>query len=125
MSIFQFLASDRSLKEVENLYKGYLHDIEIKNSGYLYCGYEKDYSNKRYFSNLDWRYTETRAKELIDYLKGQLEILDEIEIWSIWVDDNEAASINSVNINELSIQDLEFLDSANGFDKPKCLIVKR
>lgn len=119
------MASDKPLREVENIYKGYLDDIEIKNSGYHFCGYEKDYSNKKYFSGLDWVYTESRANQLIDYLRSQLETLEEIEIWSIWVDDYEAASIKSVNINGLCIEDLEFLNTADGFEKPKCLIIKR
>lgn len=125
MSIFQFLASDKTLKEVENIYKGYLNDIEIKNSGYQFCGYEKDYSNKEFFSGLDWAYTDSRANQLINYLRNQLESLEEIEIWSIWVDANEAASIKSVNINDLCIEDLELLNTADGFEKPKCLIIKR
>lgn len=122
MSVFQFLASNKPLKEVKNLYEGYLNEIEIKNSNYDYCGYEKEYSDKKCFSEIRWGYTEARAKQLVEYLKDQLKHLDEIEIWSIWLDDDESASIRSVPIAELSIQDLEFLEN---FDKPTCIIVKK
>lgn len=122
MSRFQFLASDKPLKEIKNLYEGYLNEIEIKNNMYYSCEYEKEYSDKKYFSELQWRYTEARAKELIEYLKEQLKDLDEIEIWNIWLDDNGLESIKSVNITELSVQDLEFLNSS---DKPACLIINK
>ena len=122
MSVFQFLASNQPLKEVKNLYEGYLNEIEIKNSIYHYCEYEKAYSDKTCFSELHWSYTEARAKQLVEYLKDQLKHLDEIEIWSIWLDDYESANIISVPIAELSIQDLEFLDR---FDKPTCILVKK
>lgn len=122
MSVFQFLASNKPLKEVKNLYEGYLNEIAIKNSIYNYCNYEREYSDKKCFSELHWSFTEARAKQLVDYLKDQLKHLDEIEIWSIWLDEREVASIRSVNITELSIQDLEFLDS---FDEPTCLVIKK
>jgi len=34
--------------------------------------------------------------------------------------EHKSASIKSTNINELSITDLEFLDTSNGHENPKC-----
>lgn len=103
----------------------HMGEIEIKHDMYYSSEYAKKYSNKQYFSELHLTYTETRAKQLVDYLKEQLNNLDEIEVWSIWLDEYKSASIKSININELSITDLEFLNTSNGYEKPKCLIIKR
>jgi hypothetical protein len=124
MSLFEFLASDKLLKEVKNPYVEFisinealkrilvvadfmmndkifdkdeksimlcvsdehLEEIEIKHDMYYSSEYTKEYSKKQYFSELQWSYTETRAKQLLDYLNEQLISIDEIEIWSIWLD---------------------------------------
>ena len=163
MSSFQFLASNKLLKEVKNPYieiisinealrrnmrieeslmnninidrdkemllffdsEEHLGEMEIKNVMYYSSRYAEEYSNKQYFSELSWDYTEARAKQLVEYLKEQMNSLDEIEIWSIWLDEHKSASIKSVHINELSITDLEFLNLLKGYETPKCLIIKR
>jgi len=146
LSIFQFLASDKPLKEVKDLYEGNLNEIEITKDMYYSSEYAKEYSNKTYFSQLKWEYTEPRAKSIIDYLKIELKKLDEIEIWSIWLGENielddhiwlsnnkwvdddvwldyrKPPGIDSISISELSIQDLEFLGKSY---KPTCLIVNK
>jgi len=103
----------------------HMEEIEINRDMYYSSEYAEKYSNKQYFSELHWIYTGTRAKQLVDYLKEQLNNLDEIEVWSIWLDEYKSPSIKSININELSITDLEFLNTSNGYEKPKCLIIKR
>ena len=103
----------------------HMEEIEINHDMYYSSEYAEEYSNKQYFSELCWRYTEARAKQLIEYLKEQLKSSDEIEIWSIWLDDHKSASIESINVNELSIADLKFLDTSNAYEKPKCLVIKQ
>jgi hypothetical protein len=163
MSLFQFLASDKLLKEVKNPYiefisikealkrniklydfimndteidkedkiimvcdsEEYLQEIEINHDMYYSSEYAEEYSNKQYFSELHWHYTEARAKQLVDYLRDQLKSSDEVEIWSIWLDEHKSASIKSINVNELSIADLKFLDTSDGYEKPKCLVIKK
>jgi hypothetical protein len=161
MSLFQFLASDKLLKEVRNPYvefisindalkrnievddsvmnnenidkdekiimisdsEEHIGEIEIYHDMYYPSIYAKEYSSKKYFSELQWRYTEIRAKQLVDYLKEQLKELDEIEIWSIWLDEHKSANIKSVNVEVLSTTNLDFLD--NGYETPICLVVKK
>ena len=103
----------------------HLDEIEISNDIYYSLEYAKEYSNKPYFSQLQWRYTKTRAKQIIDYLKEQWEDVNEIEIWDIWLDEHEQADIKSVHISELTLDDLKYLDVLNGYEKPTCLIIKR
>lgn len=161
MSLFQYLASDKLLKEIRNPYAEFISinealkrnievddaivnggyfdldeknimiydseehigEIEIYHDMYYSSEYAKEYSRKNYFSELQWRYTKIRAKQLVDYLKEQLKELDEIEIWSIWLDEHKSANIKSVNIEELSVADLDFLN--NGCETPICLIIKK
>ncbi|AKL95733.1 hypothetical protein CACET_c22870 [Clostridium aceticum] len=100
----------------------HLDEMEINHDMYYSSEYAKEYSSKQYFSELKWRYTELRAKKLIDYLKEQLQISDEIEIWSIWLGEHKSANVESININELNIADLEFL---HDHETPKCLVIKK
>jgi len=123
LSIFMFLASDKPLEEVESSYEGYLNKIEIISNMYYSDSYAKDYSDKKYFSELHWISAKSSARQFINYLKKQLEELNEIEIWNMWLDPYGLASIKSAHISELDIHDFEFLDSST--DTPICLIVKR
>jgi hypothetical protein len=118
-----FLASDRPLKEVKSSYEGDLNKIEISNNMYYSASYAKDYSDKKYFSELHWISAKSSARQFINYLKEQLEELNEIEIWNMWLEPYGLASIKSAHISELSIHDLEFLDIST--DTPICLIVKK
>lgn len=146
MSIFQFLASDKPLKEIKTFHEGKSDEIEIMNNMYYSVEVAKEYSDKIYFSELYLDCKEPSIKALIDYLKIELENIDEIEIWSlwlgesielddhiwicnnkwidddIWLDYNKPPSIKSVSISELNIQDLKFLDNQY---KPTCLIVTK
>jgi len=103
----------------------HLEEIEINHEMYYSSEYAEEYSNKQYFSELRWLYSKARAKQLVDYLKEQLKSSDEVEIWSIWLDEHKSPSIKSININELSIADLKFLDTSDGYEKPKCLVIKK
>lgn len=117
-----FLASDKPLKEV-SCYEGDSNKIEISNTMYYSASYAKDYSDKKYFSELHWISAKSSARQFINYLKEQMEELNEIEIWNMWLEPYGLASIKSACISELNIHDLEFLDS--GTDTPICLIVKK
>ncbi|MBU5425132.1 hypothetical protein KQI41_01800 [Tissierella pigra] len=123
MSVFMFLASDKPLKEVKSSYEGDLNKIEISNNMYYSTSYAKDYSDKKYFSGLHWISAKLSAGQFINYLKEQLEVLNEIEIWNMWLESYGLASIKSVHISEVNINDFEFLDGSA--DTPICLIVKK
>lgn len=118
-----FLASDKPLKEVDGSNEGYLNKMEINNNMYYSDLYAKDYSDKKYFSELHWISAKSSARQFINYLKEQLEVLNEIEIWNMWLEPYGLASIKSAHISELNIHDFEFLNSST--DTPICLIVKK
>lgn len=118
-----FLASDKPLKEVESAYEGYLNKIEISNKMNYSALYAKGYSDKKHFAEIHWISAKSSARQFINYLRGQLEELNEIEIWNMWLEPYGLASMKAAHISELNIHDFEFLDSST--DKPICLIVKK
>lgn len=118
-----FLASDKPLKEVDSSYEGDLNKIEISNNMYYLASYAKGYSDKKYFAELHWISAKSSTRQFINYLREQLEELNEIEIWNMWLDPFGLASIKIAHISELNILDFEFLDISA--DKPICLIVKK
>ncbi|TCI63931.1 hypothetical protein [Exiguobacterium sp. SH3S1] len=160
MSEFQFMTSDRPLKEVENPYieflsineaikKGvvlpemltddeeldrdekilmhvdseeHLDEIEIKRDLYYAEENVEAYSKKPHVAELRWRYTETRAQQLVDYITDHLKTADKVEIWKVWVDEQTEPSVRSITLDELTIDELRFLGDA-GFERPECLLV--
>ncbi len=101
-----------------------MDELEINHNMNYSSEYSEKYSKKLHFSEINWRYTKPRAKQLYDYIVDQLRTVEEIEIWSIWLDAPETAVIKFININELSVEDLKFLDISNGFEKPECVVVR-
>ncbi|MEC6748092.1 hypothetical protein VXN63_06015 [Marinilactibacillus sp. XAAS-LB27] len=97
--------------------------VLYKDQGYAH--YAKEYSTKRFFTAIQWQYTEKRAEQLLGYLKEQLKNNDELEVWDIWLDDHEEAVVRTVKANQLSIADLAFLLWDQGFENPECLIIKK
>lgn len=163
MSLFQFLASDKLLKEVSNPYmvlisineaikrnlevpalilknnkidkdekiilacdsEEHLDKLEIKRDMYYSDEYAQEYSQKPYYAQLQWRFTKSRAAQLYDYLMDQLKKVEEIEIWSIWLDDYAPANVKKVDIKDLKLKDLSVLDCSKGYVGPQCLIITK
>lgn len=57
---------------------------EISINAFDNTTYESNFTHLKYCSNLEWKYSESRAKQLIQYIRKHLEIADKIEIWSVW-----------------------------------------
>lgn len=63
------------------------------------------YTEKKYAVYLDWtRYTEGRAKKIINYIRENLEHADEVEIWHIL---SGAGELFSVYTKRISFADLK------------------
>lgn len=101
-----------------------LDEIEIRED--IDPGQVKRYSPKKYFSSLRWRFSETRALELITYIADHLQTAPDIEIWSLWLgemDDDKAPIIKTIDITELTVSALkEGLDQGY-LEKALCLII--
>lgn len=101
-----------------------LDELEINHNMNYSSVYAEQFSKKRYFSEIQWRYTEPRVKQLYDYIVDQVRTVEEIEIWSIWLDAPETAVVKSINVDDLTVENLKFLDISNGFEKPECVVVR-
>lgn len=72
------------------------------------------YTEKKHAVYLEWwRYTEGRAKKVIEYIKENLEHTDEVEIWHIWMGAGEAPTVHTkkLSINELNPEIIGEIDS--------------
>jgi len=88
------------------------------------------YSEKKYLAQLEWEYTECRAKKLLEYIKDHLTEADEIELWNTWlgIDSNRLkpkTKIHRIPIEQLTCLDLEKLLNKNTFDFPECIVVSK
>ena len=56
-------------------------------------------TEKKYAVYLEWwRYTEGRARNIIEYIKENLKHTDEVEIWRIWAGAGEIFNVHTKNI---------------------------
>ncbi len=84
--------------------------------------YSDDYTNKKYRSRLDWDYTEKRAEHLINYIKKHLEKTKEIELWEIWLGEEEKPNIEYCKLCELDNKKIKKI-FGHGFKQAMCLKV--
>ncbi|MBV1758645.1 MAG: hypothetical protein KMY55_12500 [Dethiosulfatibacter sp.] len=161
MSLYQFLASDSPLKDVQNPNieiislnemakrnlvvpeillnnkntdpnekivlicesEELLHEIEIRKDNPK--GYAHPYTSKKYVSEITFRYTDIRAEQLIKYISENLLISDELEIWSIWLDDLKEGIIETKSQNDLTLEDLKKVLGPGYYEMPRCLKIKK
>lgn len=88
------------------------------------------YSEKKYLAQLEWEYTECRAKKLIEYIKDHLNKVDEIELWNTWLgkDTNKLKAkikMHHIPIEQLTCLDLEKLFNKDTFNFPECVVVSK
>ena len=100
----------------------HLYEIEIKKENNISMSYISKFTGKQYISSLQWRYTDKRAEELVQYIKGQLRHLDEIELWSIWMDEKiDEITYLDLNLKELNPLIIKEAIGTGFHEKPLCL----
>ena len=113
MSLLQFIASDEPLKNVENPYIKWISiNQAIKNK-------------KKYCSEITWRYTDKRAKQLLEYIHDHLKDSNEVELWRIWMDANSTPTIYKVMEEELRLKHIKKIFKQDGFNIPECVIITK
>ncbi len=78
-----------------------------------------DFCDKPYSLTLDWHYfTKDRATKIISYIKDLLKNTDCIEMWNIWLSNEDQPKINTttISINDLTHNHIENLCNADIFD---------
>lgn len=129
MAIGKDFLKDKTIDRDEKIFlicdsEEHLSELTISKTLYYDRAYAEFYSSKKRFAQIDWKYTDKRAVQLIGYIKNQIWETDQLELWDIWVDEYQEAKVKEVVLSKLSISDLSHLDAMDGFEGPSCLIVK-
>lgn len=98
-----------------------LREIEIAEDNDSFCA--KQYSNKHYYSALQWQYSEKRTEQLKEYILEHLMTGSEIELWNIWLDRNLKPIIKRCQIDSLTVSIIKETVEQDPYEKPCCLIV--
>lgn len=61
------------------------------------------YTNKQYIYSITFGYNESRAEQLLKYLKENIKRGYTIELWTIWLDDKQNVKPNICKHDELTI----------------------
>ncbi len=83
-----------------------------------------DYTDKKYGVSLEWRYTDDRARRIIDYIKNVLQDTETVEFWRAWLtiyDEYECRPFihrKTVSVSELNIEHIKKINSADIWNTP-------
>lgn len=67
------------------------------------------YTKMRFIYVLEFQYSPSRARDIINYIKDAIHVSEKIEIFSVWLDDIKSVNRINKNLNELSINDIKNL----------------
>lgn len=81
------------------------------------------YTSKKFIRTLSWMYSDSRAEELITYLKENIKAGSEIELWSIWLGERKEPYKLHRAIHDLTCEDFKKVFFNKLLDEPKCLVV--
>lgn len=98
-----------------------LNELQITDDGNSH--YAKRYSNKSHHVALQWRYSNERAQQIIEYIREHLISCSEIELWSVWLDREAESVIKRRIIDSLTISDINEITNYDPFEKPYCLVI--
>ena len=166
MSLYQFFASHKPLKEMANPYIEHLSINDLIAKGMeipfnlldksinrdekicIWCDSEehmyeisiftvlessfpnyKEVSDKSQIATLEWRYSDQRAEELIQYIREVLNdenYDDEIELWHVWMGDSlEALDIREYKVDQLTVPIFRELLGKDFYENPVCVRIKK
>ena len=141
MSACRFFASDYPLPEFApskeypleiNIDTGEIYDGDADDNYFLQNFAEVDcYSKKRYGVSLEWRYTDGRAVQLIEYIKTVLQKTKTIEFWHVWLmdyyeyEDRPFIHKKVISVDELTTEHIRGLDEAVIWNTPDKMYPER
>ncbi|WP_343209800.1 hypothetical protein [Anaerolentibacter hominis] len=83
------------------------------------------YTSKKYIACLEWKYSERRAEELLDYIREHLQEADELELWSIYLEDHDTPELLKYTLDDLTIEPLRLMFQDSRYTRPRCLRVRK
>lgn len=88
-----------------------------------FSDYSSGYTEKEFRSSINWKMTDERAEKLVNYIKEHMESTDEVEVWTILLDDEDTSDsdmeIVTCNLDEF---DSEVLTEAMNIEEYSCPI---
>jgi len=134
MSVCTFIAADIPLQEAApskmypvhiDLDKGTIEDGGADDNFFLFSFPDvQDYTDKKHGVYLEWYYTDGRAEQILNYMKGILEKVESIELWHVWLmdyyeyEDSPVIKKRTVSIGEMTIRDIYEMDNADIWNSP-------
>ena len=103
-----------------------LHELVIR-KGTEYERNVRWYTDKAFIYSVEFRYTEPRAVQLLEYLKENINEGYQLELWSIWLDDKQNIQPIFCNYEEISLYNIKQMydrQSENYVDY-SCIIIKK
>ena len=95
----------------------------------IFCvrsSYEAErYTKKAYISEIQWRFTKERGKQLKEYIHQLLEDTNEVELWRTWYDDQAEPIIYRLYESELRLKHIEEVFKNKGFERPEGIIIQK
>jgi hypothetical protein len=162
MSVYQFIAADYEIPELDNSNKRIIsvqEAIELGIKAHEFMPWEKMnpdekimyferesdfdelviekntafemnvrwYTKKTFIYSVNFRYSEARANQLLQYLGENMKKGSQLELWSIWLDDRQYIRPTVCNYEEVSIYNLkQMYDWKEGRSfGHACIIIKR
>ena len=93
------------------------------------CYYDvSEYTDYPFIYEVNFVYTESRAKQLMDYLKDNMREGQIIELWRVWIDDNKLnIPYSRLNENELTLNHLLQMYDWNdeNYQQQYCIVVEK
>lgn len=83
------------------------------------------YTKKTYISEIQWRYTKERGKQLKEYIHQLLEDTNEVELWRTWYDDQAEPIIYRLHESELRLKHIEKVFKDKGFERPEGIMIQK
>ena len=97
-------------------------ELEISPPGYYSTG---SYTKKQNIAHISIRYhRREQAQQLIQYITNHLKTAKEVELWDIWVDEEEQAVIKRCKLASLTEEHIETILSWP-FSGPTCLVIEK
>lgn len=86
--------------------ESHLGELVIK-KGTAYEENVRFYTDKPFIYSVDFGYSELRLRQLLEYLKENINTGQQLELWSIWLDDKQNVQPTIYKYEEVSIQNIQ------------------
>ena len=102
----------------------HLEDLELHPEEISFPEVSARLTENPYVVELQWCYNKERAETLLGYIKKHLTSAENLEIFSLWLDEEDPPQRMEVTLDCLNLSHLSFLDLSEGYQGPRCLHVK-